>query len=204
MHASPHQTPDRPELFVLRHGRTEWNAAGRHQGRRDSPLTAEGREQAAAQGAILQGLGLSARVPLACYTSPQPRASDTAGIALGAIGRTAQPDPRLCEVDVGEWEGLTSAEIDARAPGLRAREGHLGWHFHSPGGESFDAICARVGAFLDTLEGPSVVVTHGITGRVLRGLWLGLDIAGMNDLPGGQGVVFRLASGRHEVLRDPG
>ncbi len=191
--------PDYPELFVLRHGQTDWNAQGRYQGRRDSPLTDLGREQAARQGRILADAGLRARgVP--GFASPIGRAWDTAGIALAALGDRPRADDRLVEVSFGLWEGLTGAEIDDNWPGHRDGADGFGWHFGAPEGEDFPSMRDRVRQFLDDLDGPAVVVTHGITSKVLRGLWLGLDQAGMGALPGGQGVVYHLKDGQQRQL----
>jgi broad specificity phosphatase PhoE len=192
--------PDYPEIFVLRHGQTVWNAEGRHQGQQDSCLTILGREQAAIQGQILAdaGAGESRYV----YASPQGRAWSTAEIALQPLGKTAVPDDRLKEVSFGEWEGLTAFDIDARWPDNRAAADRFLWHFTAPGGERFEHLRMRAKSFLQDLTGPSIVVTHGITSRVLRGLWLGLDIHGMADIEGGQGVVYHLADGRQTRL-DP-
>jgi broad specificity phosphatase PhoE len=101
------------ELYLLRHGETEWNREGRIQGSQDSPLTARGRAQATAQADIL-----AREVPqmwqLARYCSPLRRARDTARIALD--GLVPVIDRRLREVDFGAWEGLTPAERGARDP----------------------------------------------------------------------------------------
>jgi len=189
-----------PELFVLRHGQTSWNAEGRHQGQMDSALTELGRLQAMRQGRHLAALELSGRL-VDCFVSPLGRARATAEIALAAIGRTATVDARLAEIDFGEWQGLTRAEIDLGWPDTRGAH-PFDWHFTAPRGEEFDVMLARVSAFLDHLGGPAVIVTHGITSRLLRGLWLGLDRAGMAALDGGQGVVFHLCDGRQTRIGD--
>ena len=121
------------ELYLLRHGETEWNREGRIQGSQDSPLTARGRAQATAQADIL-----AREVPqmwqLARYCSPLRRARDTARIALD--GLVPVIDRRLREVDFGAWEGLTPAERGARDPQLVAGgAGDLDLCRSAPGGE---------------------------------------------------------------------
>ncbi|WP_114286752.1 histidine phosphatase family protein [Candidatus Halocynthiibacter alkanivorans] len=180
-----------PDLYVLRHGETEWNHQRRWQGVLDSPLTPRGLEQAAAQGHLLARL-LPEGAPSA-WCSPQLRARRTAEIALSFLGGTAEPDARLGEVSVGQAAGMLQSDIAARWPGFAPDVDHpFGWYFRVPGSESFDALRHRCQQFLDSLNGPAIVVTHGITGRMIRALWLGLDIHGMHALPGGQGCVFQL------------
>ena len=183
---------------MLRHGETEWNLARRMQGSLDSPLTERGVAQARAMGELLRREGASA---LPAFTSPQPRAARTAEIALGP-GR-ARPDARLREIGVGPFEGRLLLELMAEHPGLFAEDAPLDWYFDAPGGEGYDAVLDRVTTFLAALREPAVIVCHGIAARVLRGLVLGLDREGMLGLPGGQGLVWRLAEGRHEVLTPP-
>lgn len=191
-------------LYLLRHGQSEWNRAGRHQGRLDSRLTGKGRDQAAEMGAIL-ARELAGCAGITAVTSPTIRATETAEIALAPLAVAAVRNTRLVEVGLGDWEGLTHAQIAARWPQSRTSRDRdpFGWHFTAPGGERFDDICARLQEFADDLdqrEGPVVIVAHGIALRVLRGLLLGLDRAGMAALPGGQGVVWRIADGQHAVL----
>ena len=183
---------------MLRHGETEWNRERRMQGGLDSPLTARGVAQARAMGAVLRREGACS---LPAFTSPQLRAARTADLALGP-GR-ARRDPRLREIGVGPFEGRLLAEIMREHPLLFREDAPPDWHFDVPDGEGFDALHARVASFLAALGGPAVVVCHGITARMLRGLALGLDREGMLGLPGGQGSVWRVAQGRHETLAAP-
>ena len=188
-----------PELFILRHGQTEWNAEGRAQGQQNSDLTPKGRAQAHRQGEILQEAGLGPR-GLPSFCSPQGRAQHTADIALDVIAQSARADDRLMEIGFGKWEGRTRAEIEQGWPWSQDIQDMMEWQFSAPLGESFDAVCARVSSFLDHLTGPTIVVTHGVTSRVMRGLWLGLEMPGMSDLPGGQGIVHHLKDGVARVL----
>lgn len=183
-----------PDIYILRHGETEWNRQGRLQGWLDSPLTELGREQAARQGAVLSAEGA---LGLPLWSSPAPRALATAALALP--GRTARPDPRLREITLGPWDGLTRPEIAALAAGVPLSAHPFHWYDQTPG-ERFDGLRARVEAFLGDLSGPAVIVTHGITSRFLRGAVLGLTLDGIAALPGGQGVVWHLRDGQERVL----
>ncbi len=191
---------DLPDLYLLRHGETTWNRAGRWQGRLDSPLTELGEAQARAQGALLAELGLDpGRV--AFLTSPQGRARRTAEIVAEVAGWTGDiaQDRRLSEIDVGDWTGLSRDEMRASVD-LAPEAGFLALYALAPGGESFDALFARGRAFLADLEGPAIIVTHGITSRILRAVALGLDLVGAETLPGGQGVIHRVVRGVHATL----
>jgi broad specificity phosphatase PhoE len=192
---------DYPEIFVLRHGQTEWNCAGRHQGRKDSPLTDLGRAQARDQAVIL-AREVAGRDDIDAFCSPQGRARDTARLAVAPLGHVPGLDARLCEISFGQWEGLTFDEISQGWPERVVDANHdvFGWHFASPGGESFDAVYSRAKDFLDSLTAPTIIVTHGITSRFLRGIWLGADQGGMAALAGGQGCVYHLRGGKQRRL----
>lgn len=193
--------PDYPEIFVLRHGQTEWNLAGRHQGRLDSPLTPKGLSQAADQGVILGNL-LANRNDYTAVCSPQGRALKTAEIALSSVGKKPTPNDLLCEIHFGDWQGLTFDEITQGWPELCAAmdQDMYAWHFNAPNGESYDQIRDRAAAVLSSLTGPTVIVSHGITSRVLRGLWLGYEWDEMASLTGGQGCVYHLKDGQQSRI----
>ena len=184
-----------PELWILRHGQTEWNVAGRLQGLLDSPLTETGHAQAAAQGRILAGI-LPREV--AVISSPSPRALTTGRIAMP--GQEITQDPRLSEIDLGAWQGHSLSDILATHPEVEAETDPNLWKFHAPGGESLPEMEARVRSFLADLSGPSVLVTHGVTSRLMRCLILGLPVTALSGLPGGQGVVHHLRDGVARVL----
>lgn len=190
-----------PELYLLRHGQTLWNREGRIQGHGDSPLTPLGENQARAMGRVLAH-EIAAPAAFTLVTSPAPRAVATARLALAPFRRRADLDACLREVGHGGWEGLTKPEVFARVPGAESayRADPFGWHFAAPGGESLDAVVARLDAFLAGLVRPTIVVAHGMSLRVLRGRVLGLDAAGMAELPGGQGVVWHIRDGDHRVI----
>jgi probable phosphoglycerate mutase len=190
-----------PELLVLRHGETEWNRAGRFQGERDSPLTPLGRAQAEALGQLLGAEGVSDRTH-AAWTSPQGRAAETAKVALGPLGIEAREDARLVEIAMGGWTGLSRGEVDRGWPPV-AGEGVLGFYARCPGGERLEAVAARAGAALAAVEGPTVLVTHGITLRVLCALALGLAPGAAEGIVVPQGSLARLRDGGLTVLHPP-
>lgn len=190
--------PEYPELFVLRHGQTEWNLEGKYQGQLDSPLTSLGISQAKQQGDILRAHVASRNLP--AYASPQLRAARTAEIALLPLGQQAQSDSRLMEVHFGTWEGKTRAEMSAMTD-EGAPISPFQRYFGTPKGERLPAVESRCRAFLEHLNGPSIAFTHGITSRILRGLWLGLSIDEMLILPVGQGCVYHLHAGAEHCLQ---
>lgn len=187
-----------PEIYVLRHGQTEWNAAGRMQGRLNSPLTETGRMQARAQQEILKSVADGGDFDF--YCSPLGRTRETAAIAFDGLNAPVCFDGRLVEVSVGALEGLTMTDMQAQWPDILENHGPQNWHFFAPGGESFDDICGRVESWLNDLSGPAIVVTHGITSRVIRGLALGLDMNSLAELPGGQGVVYSVKDRAHRQV----
>lgn len=144
------------ELWLVRHGTTEWNASGKIQGHADIPLNALGEEQARAVGQKLS------EVPFdAVWSSDLGRARRTAQLA-GFL--RAQPDARIRELDFGGCEGLTWDELDGLTrDDLMAYEG-----FHAPSGESTAQLTARVTEFVDSLpEGRHLLFTHGGVVRAL-------------------------------------
>ena len=178
-----------PPLYILRHGETEWNAQNRLQGRFDSALTAQGRAQALAQRRILEARDLSGFIAL---TSPQGRAFHTASIALEGVVDGIETDNRLREIGVGDWAGRARTDLMTIVPDARDT---FDLYETAPGGEGFHTLRTRCTAFLEDLKGPAILITHGITSRMLRLIVLGLKTEALRDLPGGQGVVFHLEGG---------
>lgn len=181
-----------PDLYLMRHGQTEWNAAGRMQGRLDSPLTALGLAQAERQR------DLAAGIAAARFASPQGRALATARIVFGPAPFAT--DPRLVEIDIGDFTGEAYLPLRARLPQVFAG-GRLDWYDRAPGGEGFAGLSARCRAFLDGLDGPALVVTHGITLRMLRIMALGWPLSRLDEMSVEQGAIHVVAGGRHELLR---
>lgn len=186
-----------PPLLILRHGETEWNVEGRLQGGLDSALTETGRAQAAQQARILETQDCDS---WDWISSPQGRACATARIA--GAGRAFQTDPRLAEIAMGDWSGQLRDELRAQHPALFESD-DMGWYDHAPNGEGLSALATRVQDFLNQLRAPSVLITHGITSRVLRCLATGLPYEAFETVGGGQGVVYRVENGQSTLLKAP-
>jgi glucosyl-3-phosphoglycerate phosphatase len=168
-------------IFIARHGETVFNAAGRMQGAtQDTPLTRAGFAQADAMGAALATY-LGTKQSLRMYCSPSGRALQTLAIVAEHIGEDwhqATHDARLMEIDVGAWGGRTYAEIIAEQGEIMDREASL-FSVRPPGGEWYDDIAVRLNAWIaDTAgdRGDRLVIMHGISSSILRGILLGLPV----------------------------
>jgi broad specificity phosphatase PhoE len=163
-----------PRLLIWRHGRTEWNAAGRFQGQLDPPLDEEGRNQAARVTPHLIASGLSPEDTVV-VSSDLSRAAETAATLTARLGVPLHLDPRLREHGLGSWEGLTRDEVADRYPDQYA-DWVAGRPIRRRGGEEPGEVAARAVAAVADLPAVrvAVVVTHGGTaGRLLEAL-LGL------------------------------
>ena len=165
-------------LFLVRHGETESNRRGLALGRDDVPLNEKGRSQAQRLGRAL------AREPLAAvYSSPLRRTLDTARAVAAPHGLDVTIDERLIEMDIGEAEGLTFAEVGSRFPGLMANwVGPSGPTHPMPGGERLLDVQQRAWPLLDDLaarhaEQTVAAVTHNFVILTLLARVLGLDLA---------------------------
>lgn len=160
-------------LILLRHGVTQWNAESRMQGHRDIPISADGLAQAAAAAPSVAALQ-----PGLVVCSDLQRARETARVVGEPIGLTPRVDLRLRETNLGEWEGLTRAEVVARWPGQWEQWRHGGAHISPPGGEARIEVARRAGALVADLDrevaGTALLVTHGGLIVSLTGSLLGL------------------------------
>jgi broad specificity phosphatase PhoE len=152
------------ELYLVRHGETEWSRARRHTGRTDLPLSPAGEAEAKALGRHLRGLEVD-RV----LSSPLSRAVVTARLA--GFGDGLELSDALLEFDYGDYEGLTTPQIRASRPGWDLfRDG-------CPGGETVEAAAGRARALLAELaagDGRVLLFSHGHQLRILAACFLGL------------------------------
>jgi broad specificity phosphatase PhoE len=171
-----------PEIVLARHGETKWSLGGRHTGRTDVPLTENGRRQAEALRPRLADRSFE-RV----LVSPLSRAAETC--RLVGLGDRAETRPELQEIDYGEAEGLTTAQMRERTPGWSV------WSHETPGAEPLSAVGARLEPILAAMretKGDMALFAHGHVLRVLAALWIGLPPAG--------GARLALSTGTLSVL----
>lgn len=183
-------------LYFARHGQTEANVEGRFQGHSvDTPLTELGLKQAAQLATIL-GRDVKEPVALSYVSSPLHRAQQTMQIVREGLGLPIDgytTDPRLIEIDLGAWDGLTAAEAAANFPEAYAARQADKWNVDVPGGgENYASVAARVSSFVAGLKADTFAVSHGAATRILRGLFADMTWKQMSDLDEPQGVVFRV------------
>lgn len=154
-------------ILLVRHGETDWNAAGLHQGTTDQPLNEHGRAQLRDLAVELAGERVSA-----VYGSPLRRSRETAEAIAASHGLDVNVMPDLREISYGLWQGKTHNWCLRQNPGLANRWITDPWTVRFPGGESLDDVASRAIAALDSLcadhpEATVVVSGHGHVNRVL-------------------------------------
>jgi probable phosphoglycerate mutase len=155
------------QVYLIRHGETEWSLSGRHTGVTDVPLTANGRDTAKLLAPVLAGESFTL-----VLTSPLERARATSELA--GFGERAGIDHDLMEWHYGEYEGLTTEQIRDQVPGwMLFRDGCPGGESPAQIGVRVDRVIARVRA----VEGHAVLFAHGHILRVFAARWLGLPVA---------------------------
>ena len=148
-------------VIAIRHGETEWNAAGREQGQLDSPLTARGLKQAEAIAGRLRRVSFSA-----LYSSDLCRALHTAEIVAGATGATIEVDAGLRERHTGIFQGLTKEQMAAQYPSEYSAYRADPYAYQVPGGESGQQRTERSVRVMNALadrhaDETIVAITHG-------------------------------------------
>lgn len=188
------------KIFVLRHGQTLFNSQRKLQGHCDSALTDTGTTQAHKVGATLKGHLDGRRYKV--YSSSLGRAVQTAHIVCEQIGHSSAQlieDARLKEFALGLWEQRSIPELIEECPDLLDRRD---WFLKAPEAESYESVKSRLLDWLADTPATEdlVVVSHGLTGIVLRGLLLDLsyDDLWMQDLP--QDAFFIVSDGRIERI----
>lgn len=168
----------------------------------DSPLTLIGIEQARAYGRTVAKQIAADPGNWAIVTSPMGRCRQTTAIMCEIAGLNFADvtiDPRLAEVNAGQWSGLRKTDLPSA---LLEGHGCAAWYFRSPNGEDWPALAGRLAAWLAERrhEEKIIAVSHGVAGRVLRGLYARQDpdraLAGESP----QDAFFCLSEGRCERI----
>jgi len=191
-----------PTVYFVRHGQTEWNAAGRFQGTQDIPLNDLGREQAIRSGELLVDIlardsHIPAKMPF--LSSPLGRARNTMELLRAALGvppHDYELDDRLREIGYGHWEGSTLPQMELSHPEVFAERQIDKWGVPPPGGESYASVTIRMRDWYDSLIQDTVAVSHGGS---MRALLVALDVetpVGAAELTVEQGVVYVFAGGQ--------
>lgn len=170
------------ELWLIRHGETEWSLSGQHTSRTDIPLTDHGRQRAVEIHDYLKGRQFSL-----VLTSPRQRAQETCRIA--GFGNVAQVDQNLSEWDYGVYEGRTTADIRREQPGWSI------WDETPVEGESLDQVAARCQKVIDrslAAGGKVALFSHAHLLRILAATWIGLRPRAGSAFALGTGSVSRL------------
>ena len=188
-----------PTVYFVRHGETDWNAEARLQGQADTDLNEKGRAQASANGRALAAL-IPEPEAFDFVSSPMLRTRHTMERLRAAMGLDAsgyRTDPRLVEVNFGDWQGHTFAELERVDPGCFARRQADKWGFVPPGegAESYERLAARVRPWLDGVARDTVCVTHGGVLRAVFMLCGALTPGEAVMLPIPQDRILRLAGG---------
>lgn len=183
---SVHSGANSREIWLIRHGETEWSLSGAHTGKTDIPLTEAGRAKARAVGRFLAGRNFDL-----VLSSPLERALETCHLA--GYGAVVETEPKLCEWDYGDYEGRTTLDIRKTSPGWFL------WTADVPNGEAIEEVGARTDAVIERAEStngssaPSVALfAHGHILRILAARWLGL--------PPDAGRLLSLGTGTVSVL----
>ena len=153
------------EIWLVRHGETEWSRSGQHTSRTDLPLTGAGERQAESlkQMLVVHSFAM-------VLSSPMQRAVETCRL----VGLTAEINEDLHEWDYGDYEGLTTPEIQKRVPGWTIFTGAV------PNGETMAQVAARADRVIVRAlaeEGDVALFGHGHLLRVLAARWAGLEPA---------------------------
>ena len=169
----PDTVPDGVQLWLIRHGETEWSKSGKHTGRTDVALTARGEQAARALAPMLANIE-----PALVLSSPRQRAARTAELAGLRVDERTED---LAEWDYGDYEGVTTAKIRETVPDWTV------FTHPVPNGETAAQVGARADRVLTRAvgalaRGPVVVFAHGHICRVLGARWLGLDVSAGKNL----------------------
>ena len=196
------------DIYLVRHGESEWNREGRIQGQCNSPLTEFGIAQAQAISSYFSEHLSFEQLKIFC--SPLDRARQTAEILAEGINYPLEAitiEPRLNDFNLGEiagtygWEKV--AEMDPELARLRLQNP---LYFHPPGGESGSEFKDRISEFLDEIiqdKTPKLLISHGIVNKFIRGIRMNLSGKQMIELGESQDTIYHLNDFQEQEIKLP-
>jgi broad specificity phosphatase PhoE len=187
-------------IYFSRHGETDWNVTERIQGQEDIDINARGRAQADRNGDLMKSL-IGDGAGFDFVASPLRRTRETMErirTRMGVDPKVYHTDPRIMEVNFGDWQGFMIEDIAAKTPELVEERARDKWNFVPPGltGESYAMLGVRVASWLAEVRGPTVCVTHGGCLRTIFQLVNGLDGHDAANLAITQDHILRLENGQ--------
>lgn len=184
-------------VYVLRHGQTEWNLAGRMQGRMDSPLTELGEAQADAHGALLKRLGGVDEL----WVSSANRTRATAALVNKHLAAPVRFSDHLLERDCGSWSGKTLDEVAASEPENWLVRKTDPYHHRPGGGENMIDLGQRFNHLLSDFKPVKrlAIVAHGVVSRAILQHFLGLDEAQTIAVKHPNNLLYRLTIGLNGI-----
>ncbi|MEM7462969.1 MAG: histidine phosphatase family protein [Pseudomonadota bacterium] len=192
----------RPTIIYTRHGQTDWNAELRFQGVQDIPLNDVGRSQAVQNGRKLKEI-LTEPEAFDFISSPLWRSRETMEIMRREMSLPPEEyliDERLIEASYGELEGTTLAEFKAKDRQTHRERKKNRWHFQPPGGESHQMVLERITEWHNGLERDAMVSAHGVVGRALRRLLIGIEPQEAASFVFPQDKIFIWRDGKEEQV----
>lgn len=201
----PHKSPinNMTKLVLIRHGQTDWNVEGRYQGQADPPLNANGIEQAEALARLLMDTAIEV-----LYSSPLKRALQTAEILSRILKVPVIRDPRLMEINQGEWETRLRSDIERSYPERFYAWQKKPWEVTPPGGENLSEVQGRVYSAIDEIlreqEYTCIgLVTHRIPIALIKMRYQRLDpdIVRTIDLPNTYWEIIHIPENRSTKKR---
>ena len=193
-------------IYIIRHGQTVWNLAKRKQGRKDSPLTVKGIEQAKQSAElILKEFSDKELSEYKIVISPQWRCQQYASIICELIGidfMSCTVEESIREHSFGLWEGKTEEEIESTFPGFLERryKKENYWNYVVPMGESYELLSSRISKVLKKYDGQKVIfICHEMVSKVMRGNLLNLSAEEILPLKHKQDTIYCISD---EILRE--
>lgn len=187
-------------IYFSRHGETDWNVTERIQGQEDIDINARGRAQADRNGDLMKSL-IGDGAGFDFIASPMRRTRETMErirTRMGVDPKAYHTDPRLMEVNFGDWQGFMIEDIAAKTPELVDARARDKWNFVPPGhtAESYAMLGVRVASWLSEVKGPTVCATHGGCLRTIFQLVNGLNGHDAANLAITQDHILRLEHGQ--------